>query len=181
MDVGFKTRAKHPDRIADALLIIDDEFLRKDVNDLAVGRKRNGPRRLDDATHVFTVDLARACGNRGHATAVEASDVWSGETDVHHLDFAARHRFGFTNALFNRFGGCFNTDDSAALQSPGFCKAETDRLKTAFPIGATGVLVHGGDQGAHFGRADIETYNVFFSASHGMLSPLLSSFIRMTI
>src|SRR5881397_419412 len=140
MDVGFKTRAEHPDRIADTLLVIDDELLRKDVNDLAVGRKRNGPRRLDHTPHVFTVDLARTRRNRGHAPAVEASDVRSGKADIDHLDFAARHGFGFTDAFLNRFGGRFNTDDSASLQPFGFCKPKTDRLKTAFHIPATRVL-----------------------------------------
>jgi hypothetical protein len=52
----LETHAGHADRLADAFLVVDDEFLRQDVQDLLVGRDRHRARRVD---HALDVALAR--------------------------------------------------------------------------------------------------------------------------
>src|SRR2546425_6706751 len=42
----------HPDGLADAVLLVDDERLREHVNDLAVLRQVDGPRGVDGALDV---------------------------------------------------------------------------------------------------------------------------------
>ena len=59
MNVDFEARAGHAERIRDSGLIVDGEFLRNDVNDLALRRQRDGTRRFDDALDVFAVDFTR--------------------------------------------------------------------------------------------------------------------------
>src|SRR5258708_8696135 len=55
MDAGFEAHTRHPDRIAHALLIVDRELLRQDVQDLAIERNRNRAGSIDD-----TLSIARS-------------------------------------------------------------------------------------------------------------------------
>ena len=55
--LGLEAHARHADRLADAFLAVDDEFLRQDVQDLLVGRDRHGPRRVDHALDVAGASL----------------------------------------------------------------------------------------------------------------------------
>ncbi len=48
----LEPHARHADRLADAFLVVDDEFLRQDVEDLLVGRDRDRLRRVDHALDV---------------------------------------------------------------------------------------------------------------------------------
>src|SRR2546427_108026 len=50
--LGPEPHPAHADRVLDAVLIVDDEFLRDDVDDLAVHRDRDRLGRLDDPVHV---------------------------------------------------------------------------------------------------------------------------------
>ena len=50
--LGLQAHARHADRIADALLAVDDEFLRQHVQDLLVGGDRHRLGRID---HVLDV------------------------------------------------------------------------------------------------------------------------------
>jgi hypothetical protein len=58
--VDFELLADHADGIADAVLAIDDEFLREHVQDVAIFRKRDGARGVHGAAHVFALDVAGA-------------------------------------------------------------------------------------------------------------------------
>ena len=48
----LQAHAGHADRIADALLAVDDEFLRQHVQDLLVGRNGDRLGRIDDVLDV---------------------------------------------------------------------------------------------------------------------------------
>jgi hypothetical protein len=87
VDVDLEARAHHAQRIADPILIVNGEFLRKNVDDLAIGRERDGPRSLDNAADVIVVDLARSRRNRRDAPAGEALDVRTGESTKSGLPF----------------------------------------------------------------------------------------------
>ena len=50
--LGLEPHARHADRIADALLRVDDVFLRQHVQDLLVGRDRHRLGRIDHALDV---------------------------------------------------------------------------------------------------------------------------------
>src|SRR5262249_31871462 len=63
VDVDFEARAGHPDRCADAVLLVDDEVLREHVNDLAAGRQRHRLGGIDRATHVLARDFAGLAGH----------------------------------------------------------------------------------------------------------------------
>src|SRR6266545_1833871 len=86
VDLDFQPHARHAERLADAILIVDDEGLRQSVDDLAVGREVDGLRRLERALDVDGVDLAALAGHRHHAAAVDAADVPTGHARVDRRD-----------------------------------------------------------------------------------------------
>ena len=49
VDLGLEPHAAHAERLADAVLLVDDELLREHVDDLAVHRDRHGLGRVDHA------------------------------------------------------------------------------------------------------------------------------------
>ncbi len=177
MDIHFETGAEHAERVADSILIVNDEFLRQDMYDLAVRRQRHGSRRLDDAANILAIDLARPRGNGRHAAAVETPDVRSGKADINSFDLAARHGFGLMNTFLDRLHGRLEVDDRSPLQPFGLGNTKADRLEAVFQFVALRAPAHRRNQRAYFGRTDIEAYNVFFSASHTMFPPASSSFI----
>jgi hypothetical protein len=75
VDVHLEACPRHPDGRADAVLLVDDEVLRQDVEDFTAGGQRNGFRRVDRPADVLARDLAVLAGNGNDAPAVEALDV----------------------------------------------------------------------------------------------------------
>src|SRR5947207_7460032 len=140
------------------------------MNDFAIRRRRHSSSGFDDTADVVVIDFARACRDRGHTAAVETFHVRTGEPHVHRLGFASRHGFGFAHAPLDRFDRGFKIDDGTLLESPRFGRPHADRLEAGF--------TRGRDERAYLRRSDVETYNVFFFASHTMFSPASSSFIR---
>src|SRR5690606_20229987 len=89
--LDFKLHATHADRLAHTALAVDDEFLRKDVEDLLLGRNRHRTRNLD---HPFDVDRADFLVlDRDHAVGVEALDVATRDAGKDVPDFAVGHHF----------------------------------------------------------------------------------------
>ena len=76
MDARFQPHPGHPDRIAHALLVVDRELLRQDVQYLAIERNRDRARRVDHALDVARADFAAA--HRDDTVAVEPAHVRAG-------------------------------------------------------------------------------------------------------
>ena len=85
--VDFEPRSGNPDGIGDSGLVIHGKFLRDDMDDLALGRQRDGARGFDDALHILAGDFTRPRGDRRDALAVGTPDMRAGEADKDVLDF----------------------------------------------------------------------------------------------
>src|SRR5205823_2783990 len=170
VNVHLEASSHHSQRVTDSTLIIDREFLRQYVDDFPVRRKRNCSSSLDDSPHIIAVDLSRARRDRRHAAAVETLDVRTRKADIHRLDFATPHRLSFAHALLDRLHRSLEVDDGAFFQAPGFRNTDAERFQAGW--------THGRNESAYLRRSDVEPYNVFFFASHTMLSPASSSLIR---
>ncbi len=149
VDVDLETRAGHADRRADAVLLVDDEVLRQDVQDLAAGRQRHGLRRVDGPAHVFTGDLAVLPRHRDHAAAVESLHVGAREREVDRVDLDPGHQLGFFDRLLDRLDRRFEVDDDAAADAARFGDAEADDVEAL-------AVEHLADDGRHLRRADVE-------------------------
>src|SRR5580704_10720419 len=60
MHVGFQALADHADRVANAVLRVDDKFVRQNVQHFAVFGKRNVAGSVDGAAHIVALDIAGA-------------------------------------------------------------------------------------------------------------------------
>src|SRR5439155_26577096 len=156
--VYFETRSHHSERVPDSRLIVDGEFLRQDVDDFTVWRKRYSASGFDNSPHVVVVDLSHSCRDRRHAAAVETFDVRTRESDINGLDFTTRHHFCFANAPLYRFRYGLEIDDRAFLDAFRFRDANADWFQAR--------VANRGNERRNLGRPDIEAYNVFFFPSH---------------
>src|SRR5438105_2032706 len=82
----------HADRIADALLTVDDELLRQHVQDLLVRGYRDGLGGVDDVLDIALAHLLVA--HSDHAVGVEAPHVGTRDAGEHRVDLAAGHELG---------------------------------------------------------------------------------------
>ena len=120
----FQAHAGHADRLADAFLAVDQEFLRQDVQDLLVGRNRDGARRVDHALDVFGRHFLVA--DRDDAVRVQAAHVAAGDAGVHRVNLAAGHQLRFLDGALDRLHRRLDVDDDAALQAARRMRAEAD-------------------------------------------------------
>ena len=103
-----------PDRVLDAALVVDHEFLGQDVEHLAIGRQRDRARRFEHALDVARRDLAAP--HRDHAVHVEALDVAAGRSRDHAADLAAGHQLGLVDGLADRLDRGVDVDHGALLE-----------------------------------------------------------------
>src|SRR2546422_6233686 len=117
----LQAHAAHAKWFAHAVLAVDDEFLREDVQHLLVGRDGHRARRLDgaidvDRRHVLVLD-------RHHPGRVEALDVAAGDPGENALDLAVGHQFGFLERALDGVDGRLDVYDDAFLQTLGLVAA----------------------------------------------------------
>ena len=159
MDVHLEPGARHADRCADAVLVVDHEILRQHVQNLASGRQRHGLRGVDRAPHVVARDLAVLARDRDDAAAVEPFDVRAGDRDVHRVDLDAGHQLGLVDRVFDGVDGGLEVDDGAAPNAFRFGHADADNLQAA-------VVHHLADDGRHLGGADVQPDQISLPACH---------------
>ena len=75
VEIDFQAIADHTDGVVNAGLFVEDELLGQKVDDLAVGRERDGPGAIDGGAHVFSGDFAEARAQADAAAAVQTADV----------------------------------------------------------------------------------------------------------
>ncbi len=115
VEIDFEAIADHADGVVDAGLLVEDELLREEMDDLAVGRQRDGAGAIDGGADFFAGDLAHARAEADAATAVQAADVGSADGDDAALDGGFGDVFGEGGGLVDGFdGGADFGDDSFA-------------------------------------------------------------------
>ena len=159
VDVHLEAGAGHADRVADAVLVVDDEVLGQDVDDLAPARQADGARRVDGPAHVVARDLPVLAGHRHDAAAVEALDVRARQRDVRVVDLDARRELRLLDRLADRLDGGLEIHDGAAADALRIGDAETDDLDLA-------AAHHFADNGRHLRRAQVEPDEVPLFTSH---------------
>ena len=63
MNFRFQPDTGHSDRLANALLVIDDKLLRQDVQDFLIGRYRHRACRIDHSVDIAGTDFLVADGD----------------------------------------------------------------------------------------------------------------------
>jgi hypothetical protein len=80
--LGLEANADHVERVAYALLVVDDEGLRNHVEDFAVHGYHDGASRLDDPVHVLARYLPAPARHRDDAPGIDALDARAGGAAV---------------------------------------------------------------------------------------------------
>ena len=115
MDLGLEPDSCHAERSFDPVLVVDNEFLGKNMDDFPVKRDGNSFGRFNDAVNICLCDFfSFDCDD---AMTVHAVNVASGNTHKNRIDFASRHQFGFFNSTFYRFHGAVYVYDHTFTQA----------------------------------------------------------------
>ena len=160
----LEPRAAHPDRIADAGVLVDGVLLRDGVQQLAVLRDRLRARHLVRAIDVGLVDLVVAHGD--DALGGHRLHVLAGDAGVHVGDRRARHALGVLQRLADRARRLLDVGHDAAAHAGRARLADAEHLDRRMLRQVADDL---GDDGGRLGRADVESGDEAFRV-HGNLA-----------
>ncbi len=152
MDVGFEALTDHADGVANSVLCIDHEFVRQNVEDLAVFGERDVAGGIDGSAHIVSFDVARAVSQRDAAAAVDAANMAASHAYHGGFDRDIGHAFGFFHGAANRAYGGIQIDDEAFAQTLGFRSTQCKEFNL--------FAVDFRDQCARFRTADVQPYYV---------------------
>ena len=152
MDVGFEALANHADGVANSVLGIDREFMRKNVEDFAVFGKRDVAGRIDGTANVVSFDISGATAKRYASATVNAANMAAGYSDHGRFHGYVSYAFGFFDRAANRAHGGIKIDDETFAQALRFGCAQREKLYLFFDDLR--------DQRARFRAADVQPYDV---------------------
>src|SRR5580704_87758 len=155
VDVCLEALADHADRVADVILGVERKLLREDVQDFAVFRQLHAAGGFDGAAHVVTLHVARARAYGDAAAAVNATHMRAGDANQRGFNRDAGERFGLFDGAANGADREIEVYDLAFAPAFGFGGAECGEFHAA-------VFVQFANQGAGFGTADVQRYDVPF-------------------
>ena len=111
MYIGFETLANHADGIANAILRIDPEFMREDVEYFAVFGESDVASGIDGAANVVALDVSGAIAEGDATAAVDAADMAAGHADDGGFNGDVGHAFGFFDGPADGAHGGIEIDD----------------------------------------------------------------------
>src|SRR5271168_3485691 len=156
VDVRSQALADHADCVADIILRVQRKFLREDVQDFAVFGQLHAAGGFDGAAHVVALHIARARAYGDAAAAIHAAHVRAGYADQRGFHRDADERLSFFDGAANGADREIEVDDLAFAPAFRFGRAECGKFHAA------AVVVEFADQGAGFGAADVQGYDVPF-------------------
>ena len=103
VDLRLKPHSGHPNRLTNAVLTVDDEFLRDNMENFSIRGDGERLRRVDDSRNVVSGDFFVFYGD--DTVAVQALDVGPGNAHVHGGGLAPGHELGFADRLGDALHG----------------------------------------------------------------------------
>ena len=156
MHPRLQTDPAHPQRLANPVLVINDELLGENVNYLAIHGDGDGLGGVNDPFHVLRGNLAVLDGD--DPLGVEPLDVSPRDSGVDRLDLAPRHELRLFHRLSDGGNRALDIDHYPLAEPPRRACSNADDVDSFF-----GDIP---DDGAYFGRPDIEANNeIIFSGS----------------
>src|SRR3954464_14010019 len=163
MHLRLQAHPAHPQGLLDPVLVVDDEFLREDVDDLAILRDVDPPGGVDHPRHVGRTDLLVL--HRHDALRVESADMSAGDARVDGADLASRHQLRFLDGPLDGGDGRLDVDDHSLAQPARGMLADADHVEAR--------LLRLSDEAADLRGPDVEPDHE--------LAPLLSHDYRASV
>ena len=107
--LGLKTHSAHPQRLANTVLVINDELLRQDVYHLAIKRHSNSTRRVNYPLDIRLSNLT--VFYRNNAITVETLDMTASNAGVNLRDLTTSHQLSILNGALDRLNRRLDVDD----------------------------------------------------------------------
>src|ERR1019366_4350641 len=145
-----QAHARHPDRVADAVLAVDHVLTRQDVEDLPGGVDRDRARALEHPLDVAAGDLA--AGDGGDAVARRRAHVAAADARVDGADLDAGHRLRALDGVLDRAHRPVDVGDDALAEAAARDRADPE---DGDPIGTVDL----GDHRADLRRSNVETHD----------------------
>ena len=117
MEIGLELAAEHSLRMTDTHLVVNDVFLRDDIDDLLSRRHVQLERILTQFLDFLVGDLHIRVVTHQHATVLFALDVVTGNTHVHRLDIDIRLFGGLLHSTFDGIYGLLNVENHASFHT----------------------------------------------------------------
>jgi hypothetical protein len=136
-DVGLDLQpgAGHPHRLLHALLAVDREGARDDVDDLAVARNADRTRGVDHPLDVLVADLMAVARDSDHTAAVLGAEVRPGQGDDDRVEADAGHPLGGLCRGGYRADSLLDVDDDTLAESLRWCLADADDADVSEVVG----------------------------------------------
>ena len=125
----LQSNTGHADRLTNAFLIIDHEFLRQYVQNFLVSRNRNCLRCINHSINVAIAYLL--VSNSNDAVRVQAANVAAGNAGIHRMYVASRHQLRFFNRSLYAVNCRFDVDHDAFLEPAGRMGTDPDDFDPA--------------------------------------------------
>src|SRR5208282_4779043 len=124
VNVGFQPLADHADGIADAILGIHDELMRKDMQNFAVGGKRDVASGFNGTAHIVAFNVPGTRPQGDSAAAVHTANVAAGDTNGGGFHRDVGDAFGLLHGAANGTDRGVQIDNEPFAQPFGFRGAE---------------------------------------------------------
>ena len=147
--LDLEAHARHADRLAHAVAVVDDEALRQHVDDLAVLRQIDRARGLDHALDVGVAHLVVLAGDPHDTAAVHAADMAPRDPREGARDLDPGHLLGLADGSPDRLDRRVDVDDDPAPEPARGCAADADDVQAAPGRGL-------GDDRANLRGADVQ-------------------------
>ena len=138
-----------PRNVFDAFLIVDDVFLRENMEDLLISWYRHCLRGVDNALYILWVYFPITIPDRDDSMGVDAPNVATRDSRIHRIYLTPTHQLGFFDRPLNRLHRRFDIDDHTLLQAARWMRTNSDDLESAFRIDFA-------DDGGNLARANVQ-------------------------
>ncbi len=149
MHLGLEPHAEHAERVLDTVLVVDDEFLGKHVEDLLVHGDVDGAGGVDHPGHVGRRPFLVL--DRDDAARVDALDVAARDAHVDRIDLHAGHELGILDRFLDRLHGAVDVHDHAFFQSVRGADPDADDIDLP-PV------FYFAHDGADLGRPEVQSH-----------------------
>ncbi len=130
MHLRFQANTRHTERFFNALLLVDQKFLRQDVQHFLIRWNSHRLSGIDHALQILGVHLT--IFNRHDAVRVHAANVAARNARIHRMNLATRHQLCLIDRATNGLHSGLNVHHHSLFEAVGAMRANAHNFEHAF-------------------------------------------------